>query len=510
MKILVNFSRIIVGLLFIFSGFIKSNDPKGFSYKLQEYFDVFAQDLRSEQDSFKITIWEDELNYFETTEPLYSFSAEKQIILNTGHGGILDINDSTQYVGVDVHIIQDNSPAGNITVLLRDSFSEAPVQLIAFVGDKEVLNKEIQLSVAGFGDIIESADVSGYIKPDTFLVGWLGAMQSKSVFLSIFICVLEIVLGIAILIGWKPNLVSWLLLLTIIFFTFLTWYSATYDKVTDCGCFGDAIKLTPWQSFYKDAILFVLILIIWLGKSRINLFFSKGLTTKIVAITLILSTGYGLYCNAYLPMIDFLNFAEGEDVLENMSCPEGSRTEDLKEIYYIYEKDGLEVTIVFNTGTNAFTPAIPEGAKYVRVDGEKILEEACKPPIHDFVNIHNSFDGDVSEKMVSHESYQLWIVSVHTESANSNAWSKIKDLTSPWVHKDKLPVYAMTSSSLEDAESLAVEEGLPFHFFNADNTLLKSMIRSSPGIMLLNGTTVVKRWSSRNVPSYSEVKKLME
>lgn len=510
MKILVNFSRIVVGLLFIFSGFIKSNDPKGFSYKLEEYFDVFAQDLRKEQDSLKIEIIEDEVNYYKASETLYSFSTEKQVIINNSAGGILRLNDSTSFIGLDVSIIQNNSPTGNITVLLKDSFSSVPVQLVVKVGEKEILNKELQVSLQNFGDITESVDVSEFIKSDSFLVGWLETMRTKGLFLAIFICVLEIVLGMAILIGWKPKLVAWLLLFTIIFFTFLTWYSATFNKVTDCGCFGDAIPLTPWQSFYKDIILLVFILIIWIGKRKINLFFSKGLTTKIVAITVILSSGYGLYCNTYLPVIDFLNFAEGNDVKELMTCPEGERTEDLKDIYYIYEKDGAEVEIIFNTGTNQFTPAIPEGAKYIRVDREEIIEEACKPPIHDFVNIHNSYDGDVSLNMIEEDSFQMWIVTLNINEANPNSWSKIKELTKPWVNKNKFPVYAMTSSPLEEAEKLAVEEELPFHFYNADNTLLKSMMRSSPGVILLKGTKVVKRWSSRSVPSYSEVKKLME
>ncbi|NDG53028.1 MAG: DoxX family protein, partial [Flavobacteriia bacterium] len=88
--------------------------------------------------------------------------------------------------------------------------------------------------------------------------------------LAILICVVEIVLGVAVLVGSKINLVSWFLLLMIIFFTFLTFYSAYFDKVTDCGCFGDALKFTPWQSFTKDVILFFFIAIIFLRKGHIR------------------------------------------------------------------------------------------------------------------------------------------------------------------------------------------------------------------------------------------------
>lgn len=512
MKFIVNISRVLVGLLFIFSGFIKSNDPKGFSYKLVEYFDVFAQDLRADQDTFYATIRVDNAVSAENKELLYHFDTEKQIRVVREKGELVEIpGDSVPLRIVDLNLQNKENELRNVGVALRDSNEVVPVEVSARVGDKIVFTKNFMVDYEDFSDISETIDVRSFIKEDSILVAFFNWLKTKALFLCILICVLEIVLGIAIIIGWKPKLVSWMLLLMIVFFTFLTWYSAWYNKVTDCGCFGDAIKLTPWESFYKDIILLVLILIIWLGRKGINPFFSKGLTVKIVGVFAVLSTTFALYSMTYLPVIDFLPFAEGNDVVKGMSIDEskGERESDLKDIYYLYEINGEQFTVVFNTGTNKFTPSIPEGAKYIAVQKEVIIEPATKPKIHDFENINNAFDGDVTDRMLEEKGYQLWIVCKEIGSENSNAWPKVKELTSPWVKK-KLPVYAMTSSPLDVAEALANEEGLPFHFYTADNTLLKTMIRSSPGVILLKGTTIVERWSSRNIPSYDEVIKIME
>ena len=106
---------------------------------------------------------------------------------------------------------------------------------------------------------------------------------------AIILIVVEITLGAALLVGWKSKFTVRSLLATIIFFSFLTWYSAYYNKVTDCGCFGDAIKLTPWQSFYKDVILTIAILILNFRINDINTIDSKSFAKKITFLAFFLS-----------------------------------------------------------------------------------------------------------------------------------------------------------------------------------------------------------------------------
>ena len=270
MKYIVNISRLLVGLLFIFSGFIKANDPTGFSYKLVEYFDVFAQDLRVDQDTLHVRVAVDDV-IAEYKEPLYHFDTKKSIVVERKKGPIVPMpNDSVILRIVDLNLQNPDNDLRNVGVPLRDTTEVVPAMITAKIGDKEVFSKGVFVDYLDFSDVYHQLDVEQYIKDDSFLVSFFNKLKPMAVFLSILICVLEIVFGIAVLIGWKPKFVSWMMLLMILGFTFLTWYSATYNKVTDCGCFGDAIKLKPWESFYKDIILLVLILIIWAVVYELN------------------------------------------------------------------------------------------------------------------------------------------------------------------------------------------------------------------------------------------------
>src|SRR5690606_21207084 len=194
MKILIGFARIVVGLLFIFSGLIILNDPVGFSFKLQDYF--------------------------------------------------------------------------------------AP----------EVLNLEFLMPYA--------------------------------LILAIFLVIIEVVLGVSLLLGYLRSFTLWMLLLMIVFFTFLTFYSAYFNKVTDCGCFGDAIPLTPWQSFWKDVILLVLILILFAGKKYIRPLMTTNIRSLVVMLTFVVCLGIAYYVLQHLPIIDFRPYKIGANIAEGMRIPD--------------------------------------------------------------------------------------------------------------------------------------------------------------------------------------------
>ena len=256
MRNLVGFSRIFVGILFIISGFIKLNDPVGFSFKLKDYF--------------------------------------------------------------------------------------AP----------EVLNLE-------------------FLVPFALLI-------------AVFVVIYEVLLGVMIIIGYARKFTVWSLLLMIVFFTFLTFYSAVTGKVTDCGCFGDAMKLTPWESFYKDVVLLVLILILFVGQKHIWPFFSKTIRKVLVLGTFVASMIFCYYVLQHLPWIDFRPYKIGANIQEGMSVPEGA-PEPIYEYKWVINVNGEEQVITTN------------GA-YPDVQGElisyetELIQEGYEPPIHDFMIEKNGED----------------------------------------------------------------------------------------------------------------------
>ncbi|NVK53317.1 MAG: DoxX family protein [Flavobacteriaceae bacterium] len=260
---------------------------------------------------------------------------------------------------------------------------------------------------------------------------------------SILLIIAEIVLGVAILVGYKPKATVWSLLVMIIIFTFLTWYSAYYNKVTDCGCFGDAIKLTPWQSFYKDVLLTVLIVVLVVRVKDITPM-SSGKLPAIAMLLSFLISGYITYhALAHLPIIDFRPYAVGNN--------------------------------------------IPEGMQY-KDDGEI-------PKIHDFYL--EDAQSDLAPEILKKEKVLLVIVYA-LEKADVNGFKAIKVITEKAIKKG-YTVYG-ASASFTDELILAKEKyQLPFDFLFCDGTTLKTMVRANPGIMMLNKGTITGKWNWKDV-----------
>lgn len=260
---------------------------------------------------------------------------------------------------------------------------------------------------------------------------------------AIILIVVEITLGAALLVGWKSKFTLRSLLVTIIFFSFLTWYSAYYNKVTDCGCFGDAIKLTPWQSFYKDVILTIAILILNFRINDINTIDSKSFAKKITFLAFFLSGGIVYYVLNHLPIIDFRPYAIGENIEEGMKYP----------------------------------------------------EDGTLPKVHDFM-LEDS-QNDLAPLLLRKEKLML-IVVYSLDKSNLKGIPNVKEAARKAKQKG-YTVYGVSASFDEDLQQLKKEYSLPFDFLFCDETTLKTMIRSNPGVMTFERGTVVDKKSWRDV-----------
>lgn len=259
---------------------------------------------------------------------------------------------------------------------------------------------------------------------------------------AIFLIIGEIVLGVALLVGWKTKFTVRSLLIMILFFLFLTWYSAYYNKVTDCGCFGDAIKLEPWQTFYKDVLLTILIFFISYKMDFIKPITKTSLPGKITFISLVISSFVTYYALAHLPIIDFRPYAIGKNIEEGMQ----------------YKDDG------------------------------KI------PPVHDFML--EDTQNDLAPEILKMEKVMLVIAS-SLDKSEFEGFSEIKLLADNAIEKG-YKVYG-ASASFSDIIELTVDKfNLPFEFLFCDETTLKTMIRSNPGIIILNKGTVTQKKNWRD------------
>ncbi len=345
----------------------------------------------------------------------------------------------------------------------------------------------------------------GYKLEEYFEVFGLYSLSDYSVGMAIFLCALEIILGAMLLTGLFPKLVSWGLLLLIIFFTFLTFVSAFFQVVTSCGCFGDAIPLTPWQSFSKDLVLLLLISIIFLNRNRIRPLFSNEISQALfLAATVVLSFGIGIYTSSFLPFIDFLPYKEGNYLPALMKAPEGAKLDVYETVYQLENRTSGKKKRVTDKQYLAEELWKDEDWEIVGEPETRLIEKGYQVPIGD-LRITDAQDVEHTEEIVENPFYNLIIVAYNLNKTDLEAISVCDSLSSRAAEDYNIRTVLLTSASARQAEELGGELELMTEIYFADNVPLKSMIRSNPGLMLLKDGKVIKKWPHRSLPDYKEL-----
>ncbi len=313
-------------------------------------------------------------------------------------------------------------------------------------------------------------------------------MVPTALYLSILMCVAEVALGFALLFYYRMKWTTTLLLLLILFFTFLTFYSAFFNKVTDCGCFGDFLKLKPWTSFTKDIVLLVFILPLFFYRNQLSAGFDNSKGDILVGTFTFLSFAFALYCIAYLNVWDFRAYKVGNNIptLMKPACA---------PIYqYIMSKNGKDEVFA----------QYPSDSTYQFKEMKLTNPECASPKITDF-SLWND-DGDYTQK--SFEGKKLFIVILNTLKANTSHIAQINELIKSLANSD-IEVVAITSSDRQSFEDFRHNHNLAIPYYYADGVVIKTMIRSIPGIILLKNGTVLGKWSHNAVPKKQDILELL-
>lgn len=303
---------------------------------------------------------------------------------------------------------------------------------------------------------------------------------------SVIFSVLEVVLGFAVLLNYRMKTTLWILLGLIVFFTFLTFYSAYFNKVTDCGCFGDAIKLTPWQSFIKDIILLGLILIMLFHRKNFQPFLTgKTADIAVSVVTLVNITG-ALLAIEHLPYVDFRAYKIGANIPQLMQPSEALKYK------YIMTRDGKE----------------EEFLNYPTEDGYEfkemiLLNPEAQPKITDY-SVWNP-EGDFTEETFS--GTKLMIVMYDAQKANIEALQEIKKLIGQLP--EQVEPIILTASGEEVFESFRHEHQLAIPYYFADATVLKTIIRANPGLVLMQDGVISGKWHYNDVPDIAKIRDLI-
>ncbi len=307
------------------------------------------------------------------------------------------------------------------------------------------------------------------------------ALVPFTLVMSVLFCAAEIILGVALLVSYKPKLTTWLLLLLITFFTFLTFYSAYFDRVTDCGCFGDAIKLKPWTSFTKDVVLIVLILFVIGHRNRIK----PRSTGWIVGLTTLLTLGLGIYAIQFLPPLDLLPYAVGKNIPAQMKPSEPLR------YTYTMEKEGKTSTF----------DQYPTDTTY-KFKEMVLVNEKAKPKITDY----RVWTDDADFTQETFTGKKLFVIVKSTKAIDAGSIPAIRSLVEGLKGSDVTPAI-LTSVGDDEIRKFRTEFQLvDLPYYKVDATVLKTIMRSNPGTWLLEDGTVRGKWHYNTTPTAAEVK----
>ena len=334
-----------------------------------------------------------------------------------------------------------------------------------------------------FSGMVKANDPQGLsFKMLEFFEKWnMHFFDNYSLSFAILINIVEVVAGVGIIIAWRPKFFSWLLLLLILFFTFLTSYVLFSGKIHACGCFGDCIPLTPIQTFTKDIILLVLILFILFNINKINAAISKKIAIIALTISFVIAAGVEFYVLHHLPFKDCLAYRKGNNILEQMKPPVGS-VSDSFAIFYTYKKDGK--TIRFNA------EQFPEDfdSTYTQFGDEEKIQIRKGNNTAKIANFSlTTLSGnDTTQAILATEGkYVLVFVKDFSSVADkAKSIAAIKHFI-----ENKTPVYFVTN----DKEGIANAGIANIPIFTCDATEVKTAARVNPTFILMDGATIVNK-----------------
>ncbi|GAB1415975.1 DoxX family protein [Paludibacter sp.] len=300
---------------------------------------------------------------------------------------------------------------------------------------------------------------------------------------AILLITTEILIGLSLLFQVYFNFFSWATLVFMLIITPLTYYVAVNNPVTDCGCFGDAIKISNWTTFYKNMILLVLAIALLIFNNRFRKIFVPSVELVMVILFIATSIGFMIYNLTHLPVIDFRPYKVGVNIPDAMSIPADAPT-DQYEYNFVYEKEGIRK----NFGINE----LPDSTwKFVSQE-TKLIKEGYKPPIHDFAILTSNFD-DVTDEVLSYSGKSVIIVMYDLGKTSESGIYKVKDYIAKLVPSIK--VFALTASTSTEIQEFKNKYKIAFPFYKTDPITLKTIIRANPGVVVIQNGTILEKYN---------------
>lgn len=342
-----------------------------------------------------------------------------------------------------------------------------------------------------FSGLVKANDPLGlsYKMQEFFEIWGWGFLDNYTLAFSIAMIAFEIIAGVAVLVGWQMRLFSWLLLLLIIFFTFLTGYAVFSGKIRECGCFGDCIPLTANQSFMKDLLLLVLIGFIFIFRNKIKPALPARSSLVILFFTTIFSFALQWFVLLHLPVVDCLPYKKGNNILEKMKIPAGA-IPDSTVISFVYLKAGKEIEFTADQFPEDFDDSL---YKFVKRYDKLVRKGNAEPKIKDFA-LQTFYKNDTTQALLQEDKYQLYLFL--KDGYHKGNWPAVLEVIMKSANEKNIPGFLATSIAIND---LYNDQALPV--FNmllplqCDPVVIKTVARTNPALYLIKKGTILNKWS---------------
>jgi hypothetical protein len=352
-----------------------------------------------------------------------------------------------------------------------------------------------------FSGFVKAVDPLGsaYKFSDYFTAFNLDFLEFLALPMGIFLSAFEMVLGISLILGYRRRAMFVILMWFMSFFTLLTLILALFNPVSDCGCFGDALILTNWETFFKNLALMVFVLVLYFSR-KIDAGSRAVLREWIMVVCLFaLASSFSYWNYRHLPLMDFRPYDVGTVIIEEMEIPEGAPTDEyVTTLIYRNRMTG-------QTSSFSIEDYPKDTLKWEFVDSEsKLVKQGFEPNIHDFA-IMDSEGYDLVDQILADEAYSMLLLAHDLDAADKEALIKAGEWAQLELFASDFSFYAVTAATNAEEESIQAELGLGYQFLSGDEIMLKTIIRSNPGFLLIRNGIILGKWAYRDLPELEEL-----
>ena len=344
-----------------------------------------------------------------------------------------------------------------------------------------------------FSGFVKGVDPLGsaYKFHDYFMAFHLNFLDPLTLTFSFVLCAAELAIGLLLLFGVQLRIAAWGAFIFMLVFTPLTLVLAIFNPVSDCGCFGDAIHLSNWQTFFKNILFFAAALLLFLKRKTLSMMYPKWKEYTLFAALIVLSFLPSIDGYLNLPMYDFRPYKIGVNISNDMKTPDGAPADEYSTILY-YQKDG--VVKEFDESNYPW-----DDSTWTFVDAKSTLvKKGYTPPISNF-SLHTVEGEDITERFINSPGYSFFVVAPRLEKANPESFKKLTEI---YYKANTLGhnFICATSTPSDQIADFKLINAIPFPIVTADEVTLKTIVRAHPGLLILYNGTIIGKWHWRNFP----------